>query len=212
MDYIVTFFYIPPWRKKMKPSVTRGAVLARLFHHRWALPILVLLFEQRGARFVVLHRTLGINRDSLRVTLAALGKAGLARPNPGYGHPLRPEYLLTEEGSRLGPSGLRFLQAAREMGAESVALRKWSMPVLDAVAAGHGRFSELEQAIDGITPRALAQALKQLHAAGLILREIRDAYPPRAVHSLSERGARLAASLEDLIIATTGSGDNCEGR
>src|SRR4029450_5423618 len=72
-----------------------------LFHNRWSVPILAELHRQRGSRFVTLARTLGLSRESLRRTLAALTESGLVGRNPGYGHPLRPEYVLTRAGERI---------------------------------------------------------------------------------------------------------------
>src|SRR5947208_12763974 len=76
------------------------AELIELFHHRWAPPALALLGERGGARFVELQRRLDVGRESLRRALDSLLDAGLARRNEGYGHPLRPEYVLTAKGRR----------------------------------------------------------------------------------------------------------------
>ena len=73
---------------------------------------------------------------------------------------------------------------------EDVVLRKWSLPVLTALAEP-SRFSELRAELPGITPRALALALKDLQAADLIERRVEDAYPPRAVYSATRQGRRL---------------------
>src|ERR671932_1580387 len=72
--------------------------LIALFHHRWSAAVLAELRRTRGTRFVVLSKSLGVGRESLRRTLDALIELGLVRRNPGYGHPLRPEYLLTRRG------------------------------------------------------------------------------------------------------------------
>jgi DNA-binding HxlR family transcriptional regulator len=42
-----------------------------------------------------------------------------------------------------------------------------------------------------VTPRALALALKDLQAAGLVERRIEDAYPPRALYVATTQGRRL---------------------
>ena len=58
-----------------------------LFHHRWAVPVLAELHRGAGgAKFVTLVNRLGIGRDSLRRTLAALIERGWVMPNPGHGH------------------------------------------------------------------------------------------------------------------------------
>ncbi|MCP6652244.1 hypothetical protein NL518_29540, partial [Klebsiella pneumoniae] len=69
--------------------------LPDLFHRRWMLPVLAELQRSRGCKFVTLvHRT-GASRKAINDTIAALIRLGLVMHNPGYGHPLRPEYLLT---------------------------------------------------------------------------------------------------------------------
>src|SRR5215213_11761735 len=75
------------------------AALIALFHHRWAPPALAELARRDGVRFVELQNRLGVGRESLRRALDALLELGYARRNPGYGHPLRPEYLVTEPGA-----------------------------------------------------------------------------------------------------------------
>jgi DNA-binding HxlR family transcriptional regulator len=171
------------------------STLVGLFHLRWAAPILAELHRERGSRFVVLSQRLGLSRESLRRTLAALLDRGLVARNPGYGHPLRPEYVLTSDGARLAPACGELLAALRGHGLDDVALKKWSMPVLYALATGAHRFSELRALLPGITPRALALALKDLDAAGLVERRVTDDYPPAAVYEPT----RLARSLGPLL-------------
>src|SRR5918912_2394688 len=162
--------------------------LIELFHHRWAAPILAELERQRGTRLVVLVNRLGAPRDTVRRTLEALLEAGLVQRNPGYGHPLRPEYLLTPEGRPVARRCVRLLEAMD--GRAGIGLKKWSMPVLVALGSAT-RFSELRAALPGVTPRALAIALKDLQAAGLATREVLAAYPPATVYRLTDEGRRL---------------------
>ena len=79
-------------------------------------------------------------------------------------------------------------------GAADVALRKWSLPVLVALE-GPSRFSELRLRLPGVTPKALAIALKDLRAAGLVERRVEDAYPPTAFYATTAAGRRLRESL-----------------
>ncbi len=168
-----------------------------LFHHRWSVPILAELHRAGGAgRFVTLAHALGLSRESLRQTLSALTEAGLVRRNPGYGHPLRPEYLLTEAGRRVAPHCDALLAALRRDGLVDLGLKKWSVPVLVALA-GERRFGELRGEL-GVSPRALALALKELADAGLVERRVHDGFPPSTSYRLTPRARRLrrlAASL-----------------
>ena len=163
-------------------------LLIELFHHRWSAPVLAELERQRGSRFVTLTRTLRIPRDSLRRTLESLVEMGLVGRNPGYGHPLRPEYVLTEAGRPVARRCARLV--ALLDGHRDVALRKWSLPVLVALVRP-SRFSELRMELPGITARALAIALKDLEAAGLVERRVEAAYPPTAVYATTPGGRRL---------------------
>ena len=160
--------------------------LIALFHHRWSAPVLAELLRQKGSRFAALSGTLGVGSDSLRRALDSLLALGLVARNPGYGHPLRSEYVLTAEGEPIAERCAKLLAAS----GNDVLLRKWSLPVLAALGEP-ARFSELRVSVPGVTPRALALALKDLQAAELVERRIEDAYPPRTLYSPTPQGRRL---------------------
>jgi len=166
-----------------------------LTHHRWALPVLAEIERTRGSRFVTLSRRLGVGGDSLRRTLAALQAEGLVERNPGYGHPLRPEYVLTARGAAVAPRCAALVAAAR--GREDVLLKKWSLPVLAQLEQPR-RFSELRTLLGAVTPRSLALTLRELEAAGLVRREVTDDYPPGVLYRAEADAGelvRLAAAL-----------------
>jgi DNA-binding HxlR family transcriptional regulator len=164
--------------------------LIELFHHRWAPPTLALLGERGGARFVELQRRLGVGRESLRRAVDALIDLRLVRHNPGYGHPLRPEYVLASRGRDAAEIVGRVLDAADP----DVLLRKWSVPVL-AELGPERRFSELHASLPGITPRALALTLRQLEDARLVRREVLPSRPPSTVYRPTARGRRVQEAL-----------------
>jgi DNA-binding HxlR family transcriptional regulator len=174
------------------------STLVALFHNRWSVPILAELHRQRGSRFVTLTRTLGMSRESLRRTLAALIESGLVGRNPGYGHPLRPEYVLTARGEVVAAHGGPLVQLLRERGLEEVGLRKWSMPVVHALAHEPLRFSELRGRLQGISPRALTLALKELEAAGVVERRVTADYPPATSYRLAADAQALASLVGEL--------------
>ena len=179
------------------------STVVALFHNRWSVPILAELRRQRGSRFVTLARTLGVSRESLRRTLTALIDGGLVGRNPGYGHPLRPEYVLTRAGETLARVCSPLVDRLREGDLEDVGLKKWSMPVVYALSEGPRRFSEIRETLEGISPRALALALKDLEAAGIVDRRVTDDYPPATVYRLTSTGRPLAG----LLLQVTASGD-----
>ena len=174
--------------------------ISTISRHRWALPILAQLGVTGGSRFVPLAHQLGLSRDALRQTLDALIAAKLVTRNPGYGHPTRPEYVLTEKGRRIAPICASLLQEMRRRDIEDVALRKWSMPILAALST-ESRYGELRRAV-GATSRALTLALKDLVARGLVERHVHTGFPPSTTYRLAPKSralrrqvARLAGEL-----------------
>ncbi|MFG0307103.1 MAG: winged helix-turn-helix transcriptional regulator [Phycisphaerales bacterium JB040] len=155
------------------------ARLARLTHRRWAIPVLAELASTRGCKLVWLERHVGAGKGPAKDALSLLMELGLAAPNPGYGHPLRPEYLPTPEGAGAGEQARSLLRAMGGLEDVEPVLRKWSLPVLLALAEGAERFREIKSLLPGATDRALAGALRELEESGLVERTIEDARPPR---------------------------------
>lgn len=176
------------------------STLVSLLHHRWSAPILAELDRSAGSRFVTLAHRLSLGRESLRRTLSALIDSGLVARNPGYGHPLRPEYVLTSRGARLAPPCAKLIEMLHELGLASVGLKKWSMPVVFALqgAGRPTRFSELQSLLPGITARALAFALKDLAAVGLVERTVTEDFPPATVYRPTARARPLQPILREI--------------
>ncbi len=172
--------------------------LARLFHYRWAAAVLAELHRRRGARAAALVHRLGAPRDTVRRTLEGLAAMGLARRNPGYGHPLRPEWILTAAGERLAPRCGGLLRGIGDARMEEAARRKWAFPILLALLDGRDRFSAIGSVIPGVTARALAQTLRELEGAGVVRRRVVDDRPPRVVYTASRSGRRLGPALRAL--------------
>lgn len=170
--------------------------LVALCHYRWTVPVLAELRRSRGSRSVTLEKRLRVSRDSLRRTLEALMNGGWVMRNPGHGHPLRPEYVLTPTGAELAPWCVRLMTVLAALGAEQTALRKWSMPVALALRSGRTRFSEVRAFVPGLTARALTLTLKSLQREGLVERLISDSYPPATYYRLTPRARKLKAMLD----------------
>ncbi len=167
-----------------------------LLHRRWSVPLLAELDRDAGCKFVTLARRLEVSRDSLARTLEALIEHGWIARNPGHGHPMRPEYILTAGGARLAPWCRRAVDVLRRLGLEEVGLRKWSLPVAYLIQSGRRRFSELKAGAPGLTARALTLALKDLSAAGIVERLVTHDYPPATHYRLTPRGRRLHGLLD----------------
>ncbi len=147
-----------------------------------------------GLRFVVLINRLGISRDSLTTTLAALFDMNLVMKNPGYGHPMRPEYVLTAGTDRLAEACYRYVEA---IGDNEVFTRKWTAPVLLTLMDGQSRFNEIRTNL-GITPRALTQTLRQLEQHGSIERSIDDGYPPTTSYRLNPGDQKISQAVDHI--------------
>jgi len=76
---------------------------------------------------------------------------------------------------------------------------KWSVYVIDALAAGTMRFSELRRAVDGVSQRMLTVTLRGLERDGLIVRQVYPVIPPRVEYSLTPLGRSLLDIVEALV-------------
>lgn len=159
-----------------------------------------------GEKLITLVNRLGASRDSVSATLAALIEAGLVQRNPGYGHPLRPEYLVTPPARELAQACVELTAVVGEMGQGAVAGKKWTLPAVLAIHRGASRYGEVQALLPGVTPRALSAALKEAVAAGLVKRTVAEDYPPSTVYSLTAGGERLAPALEAFAAAADSLG------
>lgn len=181
--------------------------LIRLCHHGWVIPLVVHLGQDRGARFAVLQNRLGVARPTLERALSAATRLALVMPNPGYGHPLRPEYLLTPWGELLAPSceAVTVAMSRGTMGTDQeptrLARRKWTLPVLASLSGGADRYSDLRRDLVGCTPRALGMSLDRLEEAGWIERHVVDDRPPRPSYAVTDAARDVASAALALGMA-----------
>ena len=76
--------------------------------------------------------------------------------------------------------------------------RRWNPQVISALIAGPGRFGELRDRVPGISDNLLAERLKQLEAAGIVLRTVHDDRPVRIEYSLTTSGMGLEKAMDAL--------------
>jgi DNA-binding HxlR family transcriptional regulator len=162
--------------------------------------VAAVLWQLGALRFVELLHELGASRDTLTETLGSLLESGLIERKAAEGERYM-AYTLTASGKRLAPLCLECVAAARELDARRVALKKWPMVVLVGVGRGQARYNALKADLPGITPRALAAALKDLETDGFVTRGIEEGYPPRTHYRLTERGEQLLPPMAALIEA-----------
>jgi len=81
---------------------------------------------------------------------------------------------------------------------ENVVGCKWSVSVLQAVAAGIVRPGALERHIEGISTKVLSERLRKLTAYGLLSKHVYAEVPPRTEYSLSANGQKLVDIIEQI--------------
>jgi DNA-binding HxlR family transcriptional regulator len=169
--------------------------LAALSRHRWIVAMIAAVAARRGARFVELLHGLDISRESLTRALDQARAGGWIVRNPGHGHPLRPEYVLTDKGEGVAAAAAAIAAAQDELGIAPASLGRWSLPVLRLLSEGETRFNGLERTL-AVSPRALALTLKTLADQGLTARAVTDGWPPATHYALTDRGEKLANAVQ----------------
>jgi len=165
------------------------------------VPIIAVLAHDHGAKFVTLLSRTRASRDTLSETLTHLIEEGVVARNAGYGHPMRPEYVLTPFGEKLGPSCIRATEVIPALGLFEIAVKKWPMLVVVAIGRGATRFGEIKDALPGVSPRALTAALRDLQSAVLIQRVITESWPPHTVYELTPLARDALPVLEEVCLA-----------
>ena len=143
-----------------------------------------------GAKFITLVMKLGISRSVLSSTLKYLIGDGMVTPNPGYGHPLRPEYILTASGQKAALFCQELISSVHSQGQEHLLQSKWALPVFFAAGLGEVRFIALKTRLAPITPRALSEELKKLTEASYVSRNILVDFPPVSMYALTPKAQR----------------------
>jgi DNA-binding HxlR family transcriptional regulator len=172
-------------------------VAAAFWGYRWCAPITAALCEH--GRFSTLLSATGISPNALSRTLARLEELGIMVRNTGYGHPLRPEYALTDYGKAVSAE-CQALLAKTGPAHRDIILKKWSMPCLCAARPDGSSFTQLRRTLPAITPRALTLTIGDL-THGKIVEARRAA--PRAHPSYHLTDQALAYRSAGLAINRT---------
>jgi DNA-binding HxlR family transcriptional regulator len=75
---------------------------------------------------------------------------------------------------------------------------KWTPIIFYHLTTGSMRFTELWRAIPRVSKKVLLVQLRQLEAAGLVVRTVHNGFPPEVTYCLSAKGAELAPILQSL--------------
>ncbi len=73
--------------------------------------------------------------------------------------------------------------------------RRWNPQILRVLLIGPARYRDLRSAIPAISDHLLSQRLKELEAAGILLRSVEDEGPVRVEYALTEQGEGLADAI-----------------
>ena len=76
---------------------------------------------------------------------------------------------------------------------------RWTVLVINTLAQGPLRYSELHHCVDGISQKMLSQTLKGLTHDGLVARQVYPEIPPRVEYELTAAGHSLLEPLQMLV-------------
>lgn len=157
----------------------------------WAVPILANLHAGIAGRQAPLLAATGASRTAFAQSMDHLILIGLLERNPGYGHPLRPEFRLTE----LGVSAAAIAHKIQSVTAEEdqdLLRRTWTLPVLSAIHRP-SHFNDIKRNLRTITDRALSQSLKTMEDRSWVHRHVDEtARPPRPVYRAVNTGGLIS--------------------
>ena len=163
-------------------------ILVKLTARAWSLEILALLYAGVPGRQASLLNESGAGRTAFGQSLAHLIELGLLERNPGYGHPLRPEFQMTLAGEHVAKMAFDVIRAVPEPIDFRLLRRSWTVPVL-AAAHTPKRFSEMKMSLGSITDRALSMTLDQLQEREWMRRDVDvNAKPLRPLYQATNTG------------------------
>jgi DNA-binding HxlR family transcriptional regulator len=76
--------------------------------------------------------------------------------------------------------------------------QKWTALLVHDLSEGARRFSELEHACPGISPRTLSERLRRLEAEDVLVRRSYAESPPRVEYELTEKGEALLPIIAEM--------------
>ena len=75
---------------------------------------------------------------------------------------------------------------------------KWKLLIMRNLLARPWRFNELQKSIDGISQKALTEALRSMVADGIVIRKAYPEVPPRVEYSLTELGESMRPIIKSM--------------
>ena len=82
---------------------------------------------------------------------------------------------------------------------------RWGLLIMRRLYDGTKRYSELRNAMEGISQKMLAQTLRELERVGLISRKTFAVVPPRVEYTLTPLGVKCAKLVAPLVAFIEGN-------
>ena len=153
----------------------------------WALPKLSNLHAGVAGRQAPLLVATGASRTAFAQSMDHLITLGLVERNPGYGHPLRPEFRLTSSGSTAAAIANKIQNVCTDED-HDLLRRSWTLPVLTSLYSP-SHFNDIKRKLPTITDRALSQSLKSMEIRSWVCRSVDEAArPPRSIYEAVNTG------------------------
>lgn len=166
-------------------------IFVNITSRAWALPILSNMHNGIAGRQAPLLAATGASRTAFAQSMAHLMKLGLIERNPGYGHPLRPEFRLTVEGKATAAIASK-IQGVSSEEDQDLLRRSWTVPVLTSLHRPR-HFGEIKRTLGSITDRALSQSLKTMEVRNWVCRSVdASARPPRSIYRAVNTGGKIS--------------------
>lgn len=90
----------------------------------------------------------------------------------------------------------RYIVCARYQRTAELVGRRWSAAIIRVAVSGPARFSDIREAVPGLSARLLTQRLRELEAAGIV--ERRELSSSRVAYALTSKGRALSEVLLEL--------------
>lgn len=154
--------------------------LVKLCSRSWALTTLGLMAGGVSGRVSPLAAAAGCGRTSMSASVEHLVGLGLLEKNPGYGHPLRPEYRLTSRGQAVAEWALELESIIKSDREKALLRNKWSLPLISCIP-DEVRYSDIRRQLVPVTDRALSSSLVRLADCRWISRKVAASMSPPIV-------------------------------
>ncbi len=169
-------------------------LLVKITQRAWSMNILALMHEGTAGRQATLLAKTGAGRTAFAQSLHHLIELNLVQRNPGHGHPLRPEYILTELGHYVAERAYKIGKIGHidsQLEDRALLRRAWTLPIL-AISSEPIHFGGLKNQLLPITDRALSQSLKQLEACSWMQRDVDISQrPARSIYQAQGVGSQI---------------------